>query len=458
MDEEELLEEQTNALEYKPLFQRTKKDKSSWASNEVFDSNEEDLLTSDEEDGVGIGSGLITNIVTVFDEFKTSVEDRIKKLEKELKDETFLIEDKFLIDVKKAKEALGLSGDELTFADYKEALKNSDTPAGDFLIELIEDQTEDINGSMKLELYPDYVENLAELELIERYMQKILLSNLSKDQTLLQGDDWQKELLAIEKEWGKKKAAATEAYQTSYEDYKQAILHNPQLIGNKRGTVHEKELARNQFDTQVSQIAEAIVLVKSKIEDTANTLYLADENLERTPFEDGQEVLDSLLVIATGEKEWNESLTNLSLMLKLSVDVSNKEKHHIKTSLRNTYTVKNQEKVINELSVHGKVFQEKTVPIAHKLSGYQKEQPETMTLLLNQVAVGLAENERQKKQKTKEVFTTMKASSSLRTAKIKQALQKDDARQGYHLMKEIAEQTKQRGLPEVGETESFLVQ
>lgn len=456
--DEELIEEQPNTLDYKPLFERTKKDKTAWASDAIFENEDEAPLTADEDTPAGIGEGLITTIVTIFDEFKSSVIDRTLQLEKELKHETFLIGDKYLSDVEKAKEALGLAPGELTFEDYKEALKQSDTPAGEFLIELIEDQTEDLEGNIKLELYPDYIETLAELELLERYMKKIMLSNLSTNDTLLQGDDWQKELLELEKTWGKQKEAAQTAYDTSYEGYKQAMLYNPQIIGEARGSVHAKELARNQFDTQVNQIAEAILLVKNKIEDTANILYLTDDNLERTPFENGKDVLDSLLVIATGEKEWNESLTNLSLMLKLSVDVSNKEKHHIKTSLRNTYAVKNQEKVVNELSVHDVVFQEKTVPIAHKLSGYQKEQPETMTLLLNQVAVGLAENERQKKQKTKEVFTTMKASSSLRTAKIKQALQKDDARQGYHLMKEIVEQTKQRGLPEVGETESFLVQ
>lgn len=457
MDEEELIES-VNKLEYRPAFERTKKDKSSWASDETFESDEQPALGSDEEQPNGIGNGLITTIVTVFDEFKTSVSTKIKTLEKELKDTVFPIDAKYVIDVINAKESLGLTAGPLTLSDYTMAIKKGTTPAGEFLLEIIEDQIEDLGGNIKLELYPEYVETLLELEMMERYMQKILLSNLSSDKTLTSGSDWQEELLATEKEWGKQKTAAQESYRSSYEDYRKAILYNPQLIGNRRGVLHTKELDKNHFDTQVSQIAEAIVVVKSKIEDSANTLYLADENLERIPFQDNKEVLDSLLVLATGEKEWNESLTNLSLMLKLSVDVSNKEKHHIKTSLRNTYAIENQEKVINELSVHSLVFQEKTVPIVHKLSGYQQQQPETMTLLLNQVAVGLAENEKQKKQKTKEVFTTTKAGSSLRKAKIKQTLKKDDARQGYHLMKEIVEQTKQRGLPLVGETENFLVQ
>lgn len=457
MDEEEILTEEVLGLEYRPYFERTKKDKSSWATNDVFETDDERPLTEDGETPATIGNGMVTAIVTIFDEFKLSVIERIKNLDKELQYEIFAVDAKYLADVTEAKAALGLPSGELTFADYKEALANSRTPAGEFLIELIEDQTEDLEGTIKLELYPDYVETLAELESLERYMQKILLSNLSKQENLLQGDDWQKELLAIEKEWGNKKQTAQKNYDSSYEDYKQALLYNPQLIGTRRGTLQNNESLKNSFDNQVNQIAEAVVLVKAKIEDTANTLFLADENLEREPFENGKEVIDSFLVLATSEKEWNESLTNLSLMLKLSVDVSNKEKHHIKTSLRNTYAVDNQEKVIDELAVHSEVFKEKTLPIVQKLSGYQEKQPEVMTLLLNQVAQGLAENEKQKKQKTKEIFTTTKATSSLRNAKISQAIKKDDARQGYHLLKNIVEQTKQRGLPKVGETETFLM-
>lgn len=455
MNEEIKEQEEKNALEYKPLFQRTKKDKSSWASDDVFEQEEVIGLDSEEEKE-NIGTGLITTLVSVFEEFKTNLEEKIKEWNKKLKDTTFKTEDRFLLDVQKAKEALGLPEGELTFEDYKKALEENEMPAGEFLLEIIEDQIEDINGAIDLELYPEYVESLKELELLERYIQKVILSNLSKEPIFLSGDDWEEKLIQAEKEWGQKRQAAGKTYLSAYEKQKEAILYQYQDIEKTRGQLHITEKEKKLFDVQASQLAEAFLLAKTKIEDTADTLQLVDDNMERTPFETPSEIIDSLLVLIDTKEKWNDSLTNLSLMLKLSVDVSNKEKHHIKTSLRHTYAISNQEKVLDELTVFQGLFQEKTIPISHELSAYREEPSETMTLLLNQVVVGLNENNKQKKAKVKELYTITNASSSLRKAKVSEVLKKDDARQGYHLLKKIAEQTRESGMPQVGFSSDFL--
>ena len=62
-----------------------------------------------------------------------------------------------------------------------------------------------------------------------------------------------------------------------------------------------------------------------------------------------------------------------------------------------------------------------------------------------------------KKAKTKEMNTLLQAASLLQRKEITAMTKKDDARQGYHLLEKIKEQTEEKGMPTKASLAEFLL-
>ena len=453
----EILEENALAgtLEYKPSFERDERQKTGWITDAGAAITENLQLS---KPGNQIGTGLVTNTIVTFEESKAVLLKRLAELEAEFRKISFSIEEKFRLDIAKAKEVLDLPPGELTFLDYKMALDAIATPAGEFLVEIIEDQIEGVDGNIRLELYADYFELKKDYLLIEDYLQRICVPALSIQEIPFEEKDWEKELLQNEQEWNKRSMTATSAKDNSYAVYKNAILYNPELVMAKKDLLHKTTKEQSLYANQGAQLTDSLTLIRSKTRDFQGTFAFLEESMEHERYEDGQEVLDSLLFLTEDNKIWEENLTNFGLMLTLSVDVRNDEKHHMKTSLRGIYSPDNQKKIIDELAVHNAVFQSTTLPALHAMNSYQETQSAIMNALLNEAAIGLKENNVQKKQKTKEIYTVTRATSLLRMKKIEETLKKEDARQGYQLMEAIKKQTALKGIPSAGATANFLAE
>lgn len=426
-------EEEINRLEYRPSFERQKRDKTNWVTSTPTSGEKSPSLQAQEKDPE-VGSGLVTTIVGASHQVQHLIDQAMKELDKNLQLETFYIEEKFADDIQRAKEALGLTGDRLTFGDYTTALKDIHTPAGSYLVELIEDQIEDLDGSMELELYQDYFEIQQEFQLLNKYIDKVLLSAMEIEPIDTQQENWQKDLEQQELLWAERKNVAQNEFDSAYGSYKGALLRHPERLNATQGRLHEQEKGQQFYQTQSNQANEALTLVKDKTEELANIFFNMEDEREREPYTNAHQLIEGIKVVADSPVALSESLNQFQLMLKLSLDVHNKEKHHLKNSLRGIYDPTNQEKVLDELTVYNNVFMNETLPALHTLNGYQSEQEDELSVMLTEVALGLQETHQQKRQKTKEMYNTVRSSSRLRQRKLQQVTEKDNARQAYHLL------------------------
>lgn len=432
LDEEEL-NKPINPLEYRPSFQKTEIEKTGWVTN----VDEQEVITSAEEQETDIGNGLVTEIVEDFYDTKDKLEQFIQELEDKLKKEYVSYTPELNESVQKAKKELGLEGNELTILDYKEALEKSDTPAGDFLINLIENQVEDVNGSIQWEVYGDSVELSKELELSEKQLERLIFPIFDYEK---EEEDWQEAFLQKEMEWNKQKESSDENKREKDSAYRKALLFNPEAVPATRNGLHQAEKTDNQFRFEFNHLENALLLIKSKRDEAEYMIGNMDYLLEKEM--NNQEILSEIFSLSEDEEEKNESLTNVKLMLKLSVDTRNKEKEHYKNTLRNTYAISKQQKILDELAVQQELYLKQTLPMTHYLSGYQKEVSEETTDLFNELTLAMKKSISEREKYFYDSYLMNKASSNLRKEKLKQVELKDISRKGYQIANQEIERRR----------------
>ena len=445
--------EEENVLEYRPSFEREERLATNWATAENTTETTQPAGTTSEDKP---GSGIVTETIGRFEEVKAAIKDKLAAIEKAAKKIVFPIKESQLADILRAKEALGLTGDTLTIVDYRKALEEKDTAAGDYLLEIIEDWIESVDGSIQLELYAEYFQLMEETNLMETYLSKILFSSMGLDAIDYSEKDWSQKLMALEKEWYAEQESSLKRYNSAHDAHLYAFLKEPSLIEKTKGTLYEEKKVKRQAENRLAQANEATILLRAKTDDIEDLYARLNEEMERIPYENTGEVVLGLLETAKDTKNWQDNLTNFGLMLTLSVDVKNREKHHLKNTLRHTYSPSNREKLLDELTVYDDVYQKVTLDTLHASEVYNESSKGAMAILLNQVADGLLETSTQKKAKTKEFNTLMRTASSLQWQTIEQTTTKDDARQGYHLMNTIREKTIGSGMPDRNQLSGFL--
>ncbi len=452
---------ETNSLEYRPDLGRDERLRTNWQTEEETELLAEDdvVLLAGPAAPAEIGTGLVTATVEDLKGLQQQVKSLIAQMQKDLNGSgifTFPIAENLTDAVVSAKQDLGLTDEaRLTLEDYITALKQLGTNAGQFLVGLIEKQSEDVAGSMQLELFADAVEIGEELAFLDAYIAKGLGSPLGMafDYT---DENWKAKLMAAETDW---KTARDKVVKTTHEaesGFREAMLFQPESLSAARAGVYQTAESRLKSDNSLNQLTDVTTLLAHKLTAVASEVGLITQEQKRSVYPKAGDILKPLLQGTDNENAWNKSLTNFSLMLKLAVDKKNKAKAQTKNTLRYTYALANQEKVAGELAVYNETYQNVTLAATHVLNYYDDRHDTAMDTLLNQVAEGLLESEQQKKSKTKEFYLTTLGASSLRDQKIQMALAKDDARQGYQLLEAAKRATAEKGMPSLDNLDVFL--
>lgn len=446
--------EEENTLEYRPSFERPERLATNWVKDNKRAEND---IPKQEAHDQEAGSGIATELVKEQKDLKSSIEEKLKTLEKKYKDTVLDYDGRYSEDVLRAKVALGLSGDNLTIEDYKKALENQNTTAGHFLVEIIEDYIEGLQGNIGLESYAEYFQLKQEMLLLDKYVEKILLSALEVPSFDFNEEVWEASLLEKELQWYEKNQSILDVKRKADNAHLASYLYYPEKMEQTKGQRFDSKKAARKSTNRLAQANEAVEVLMTKL-DGAGLLFQRIEKEEaRTPYKDTEKILSGLLESADTAEKWKENLTNFGLMLTLSVDAQNNEKRHLKNTLRQTYSMDNREALLNELSVYNEVYQNSLLDTIQALDIHNEESKGAIAVLLEQIVEGMDETHKNKKAKTKELNTLLQAASLLQRKQITAMTKKDDARQGYHLLEKIKEQTEEKGMPTKAALTEFLL-
>lgn len=421
-----------NPLNYRPSFKRDEKIKTGWKTNK----REEDKNISISEDKEEIGTGLITTLIDSFQNQIILLKESMKDIEFNQKDFNFNTDVENENDIKKAKEKLDLPEGPLTLLDYKVAILNNDTSEGDYLTSIIETITEGVEGNIEIEIYSDYIELVEELNQLTDFYEKNIMVKLKANLDYSK-EDWQNELIKLEKEWFQKVSEIKNQYELLEVEYRNAILFNSDLIFKTTENKYEKELDKLKYENELNRIENVTKVIQSKDLETKILYYQMEKARKREPFKDLSESVFEDIVKDKNEK--NYLINELDMLLSLSIDNHNGEKKHFKESLRNIYNPKKQKMIAEELTVHENVFENTTLPVLQKLKLYNEEQEDELTMLLEEVSSGMLQNLNQKKSRMEDIYRTSQACTQIRLDKIKETTEKDNARQAIHLLSRIRE-------------------
>lgn len=426
--------ETINPLEYKPSFQRSERERTAWELNQV------DLPPGNfSDDEKEIGTGLIGDIIEYVDTIEKELLNKIEELEESFKGITFELNETISLDVEKAKELLGLPKGDLTFNDYKEALKQWESPAGDYLLEIIESQIEGVNGNIELELYQDYIELEREYAIIQEYLARMLAPVLNMEWDK-EKDDFKDLLTQMENDWGANKTQATESYQQAKKNYAKAFVSLASNITSEKSDKYLAESDYRNYSYQNKRIEEALATAQSKAREVERFLYLGEKLIEDDAIDSDKTELLTFVDHYSEEKDKDSLLTQSALMLTLSVENYNNEKHHYKHSLRNIYSPTKQERVLDELSVYHDLYQTDLIPLSYALKPYQENVDSKLSHFLTGVTSGLLAVSTEKDKRTAQLQKSVLASSNLRLKKLEQVTEKESIRQSYQLIQEIKEE------------------
>lgn len=437
MDKEKL-----NSLEYNPKLIKKDKIRGGYDKEELIidgDQGEnEEIKVTEPNDNLEIGDGLLhQNIKEVYD-----LDEKVKELEKKLYNELKYIKTdippEYVDEVKNIKDDLGLVSGPLDIDDYIYGLDNLDNPKAALLVELWENFHEDVEGNLKAELFGDIHEISNELIHFKDYIKNFLTDKIDPEKTLNPDDeDYLSNILQLEKMLGinnrnlfKNKMEVENLYRKSFLENKENF-NDIKDIKYKNEFIFQKNKFMNYSIYENNSITEIKLLQLNSLVDEITS------SLERETYDDDIEVKRILEVRGESPENSMPYLHKMKLLVKLGVDNDNQEKHKIKNTIRNVFSISNKEKLMNELLVEEEVFQKTALDIIHYVNFYDDLYGDSADIFLNQSTKALKKMIQDKKEKTREFFNIEESESYLRELKIKNILEKDDGRQTYQKIKEL---------------------
>lgn len=454
----ELSNYQKNPLNYRPEeYVPPKKEDTGGFIRDVDLVDEDDLQDYYVDEEKDIGDGLLTDEINKTNEILTTTELLIHDLNEELKLYEVSVPSKFSDELSRAKDSLNLPNvDALTFNDYVEALDHKDSYSGQFIIGLFEEQVEDIDGNLKAELYADLVETKEEILHLQDYIQRMILDKLG-----LQNIDFQKKqamdsVLEAEKQFKENKDKTDTIYSDSYQKYVEALTIDPRKLMMSKESLYLSKKEYQKYDVYKKDLDTAYFILSNKNMDLKNSINTISENLERETLPNTRELVSNLLTVSDSKEDANKALTNIGLMLKLSVDSDNEEKYALKNQLRSHYSIDKREKLLSEYEVDQKLHDVSVLDLTHRFNFYDKEVDDASTVFLNSVSRSMIKTFEVKEQKDKEYFNVSEQSSLLRDKKLENVFTKDDARQSYQFAKELSKVIETKGFPTVSDYDDYL--
>ena len=416
---------QYNTLEYQPTFEQEERERTAW-------NREVAATTPTNPSSPPVGGGAVTEVVEEFYKEKENLQNKIKDLTKELSSIEISVPEGYLPDIERAKQELNLDTSEFSFKDYISALDNLHTPAGDYLVEVSERFFESLDGNIKLELFQDYYEMLKEYELLEEYLKR----NLGP---ILLGNEWQpnqpdflEKVLASEKELVLDVANKERDMSIRNEMYKNAFIHNQELLDFQKEAKTNAKESLEFVKAKQYQMIDTTRTVNDKVKMLSKVTNYLDEISSKETTQEEKDNLMRVLENGTEDIQREASLTQLELMLTLSVETANQEKHHYKHSLRNSYNITQQTKLMDELMIYQNLYSEDVLPLMKVINHYSKDTPYEVEELLNGVTQSMRLTSQEKKNRILDFYKVQQATTQIRLQKINQVVQKESARQAFH--------------------------
>lgn len=434
--------EQLNSLEYNPKLSKQEKIRGGYDKESIIvdgdQGDNEEIKITEPNDSLEIGDGLLhQNIKEVYD-----LEEKVKELEKSLYNELKYVKTEvppeYSDEVKKIKDELGLVSGPLDIDDYMYGLDHLDNPKAALLVELWENFHEDVEGNLKAELFGDVHEINNELKHFKDYIKNFLITKLDTENKLNEDDeDYLSQILQLEKMLGinnrnlfKNKMEVDNLYRNSFIENKENF-NDMKEIKYKNESIFQKNKFMNYSIYESNSITEIKLLQLNSLVDDITS------SLERETYQDDNEVKRILEVRGESPENSMPYLHKMNLLVKLGVDNDNQEKHKIKNTIRNVFSISNKEKLMNELLVEEEVFQKTALDTIHYINFYDDLYGDSADIFLNQSTKALKKMIQDKKEKTREFFNIEESESYLRELKIKNILEKDDGRQTYQKIKEL---------------------
>lgn len=434
--------EQLNSLEYNPKLSKQEKIRGGYDKEPIIvdgdQGDNEEIKITEPNDSLEIGDGLLhQNIKEVYD-----LEEKVKELEKSLYNELKYVKTEvppeYSDEVKKIKDELGLVSGPLDIDCYVYGLDHLDNPKAALLVELWENFHEDVEGNLKAELFGDVHEINNEIKHFKDYIKNFLITKLDTENKLNEDDeDYLSQILQLEKMLGinnrnlfKNKMEVDNLYRNSFIENKENF-NDMKEIKYKNESIFQKNKFMNYSIYESNSITEIKLLQLNSLVDDITS------SLERETYQDDNEVKRILEVRGESPENSMPYLHKMNLLVKLGVDNDNQEKHKIKNTIRNVFSISNKEKLMNELLVEEEVFQKTALDTIHYINFYDDLYGDSADIFLNQSTKALKKMIQDKKEKTREFFNIEESESYLRELKIKNILEKDDGRQTYQKIKEL---------------------
>lgn len=427
-----------NNLEYNPTFKRKEKLRGSFSSvtDDVDTGANDQLLITEEETENEIGNGLITNNIENILILESKLKDIRDNLYRELMDIKTEIPTDYIEIVLDIKDKLGLVGKDLTIDDYIYGLDNLKDPSAALLVELWENYHEDINGNLKAELFGDVHELLNDITHTKDFISNFLINKLHSELSF-NSEDFLKEMKLKEKEAKKIYDEKEKNYSLSKLNEIKAMIDNPKDIEKAKERKYNQEVAFQKNKFLFYGLEESNDILENKIIQLDSVISTIENNLEKNSYENPFQIT-RLLYSRNEEPEKSiPYLHKMNLLVKLGVDNDNEEKHQIKNTIRNIYTIDNKSKIMNELLVETEVFEKVSLDVSHYLNFYQDKTNDDGDIFLNNITKSLTKLILDKKNKTKDFYNIEKSDLELREAKIDNVLEKDDSRQTYIYINEL---------------------
>ena len=433
-DEDRGQEAQFNTLEYRPDLSIEERERTAW---ELSENTGETSPVSPERP---IGDGAIVDIIEEIKNLDSVIRDKLKEIINNQGRKPIFFYANQEADVKRAKEELGLNPDEdFSFNDYVVALENRETAAGDYLIEVSERYFEGIDGNLEMELYQDYFETKEELDLLQTYMMRTVDSILSDEPIDLSSEEWGELLYKKEQEWSANKNLQLATKIKRDELYKEAFLFNQGQLERQKELRYREKKDIDKVVAEANQLTNTLKIVEHKTQDLRQIVRHMEIIEEDRLKEEEQERMTQDLMMSVEDGQLTDDLTHVGLLLTLTVDDYNSQKHHYKHSLRDIYSLSNKNKLMDELSVYQNVYRNNVLPLSHNLKLYRLDPEYGTRNLLENLTKSMLNTTQQQKQRLIDWENIQSATSELRKKKLNEVSQKEDARQEYQLFKQIKE-------------------
>lgn len=422
----------SSPLEYRPILERDVRERTAWDKDSFSKKPYQDSNKY-----YDIGDGVVTDLIKDYNDFRQELANKMEDTINQYGNVIIDLPDYTLEDVNDALKALGLS-QPIKFKDYAAMLDKRNTPAGDFLVELIEKQLEGIDGNINMEIFHDYYELDKEIAVTQEYLHRQALSSLF-DSIDFNKSNWEEELLKQELEWKSKKEQVEEQRLTREELIKDAFLFNQSNYQYQKMLKAKEEPDYKKKQLEYSQLTDTMTISKFKLKDSKQ-LFDYMENVETIANKEKiNKSISDVIHYAVEDAKTKDNLTQFEQMLIVSTESKNNEKTHYKNTLRNVYNEEFLQHNLDELSVYNDLYQHSVIPLTSVIKFYNEPQDDETTAFLETLSSSMIQTRNEQKSKTKDFDNLNIATYNLRMKKIKETEDKEKTRQTYHIIDKILE-------------------